>query len=185
MVWLDILQAWKAGFWLLGTDSDLASFLVSFIIQRLHSFAGFFVYLSIGGTCYRLAIFVLANKFCLWRSEQSSFLQFTLVHFEFPQRGIKEAAYSWQNTFPTFSSSSHKIKVCNNTFCLINLHEPLPEQYILAVIISISKLRCWWNLVSVWAQSEVGKVIGCRVLDVSSASDVYYDQEVFGLDTDW
>lgn len=30
----------------------------------------------------------------------------------------------------------------------------------------------------------MGKVIGSRILDVSSTSDVYYDQEVFGLDTD-
>lgn len=37
----------------------------------------------------------------------------------------------------------------------------------------------------VWEWSEVEKVIGSSVLDVSSTSDVYYDQEVFGLDTDW
>lgn len=68
VVWLDVVQkakAWKAGFWPLCLSSDLASFLVSFIIQRLHGFAGIFVYLSVGGTCYRLPVFVLANKFCL------------------------------------------------------------------------------------------------------------------------
>lgn len=27
-------------------------FLVSFIIQRMHGFAGIFLYLSVGGTCY-------------------------------------------------------------------------------------------------------------------------------------
>lgn len=67
VVWLDVVQkakAWKAGFWLLCTFSDVASFFVSFIIQRLHGFAGIFVYFSVGGTCYRHPIFVLANKFC-------------------------------------------------------------------------------------------------------------------------
>lgn len=51
VVWLDVVQkvkAWKAGFWLLCTSSDLASFFVSFIIQRMHGFAGIFLYLSVG-----------------------------------------------------------------------------------------------------------------------------------------
>lgn len=78
----------------------------------------------------------------LWKSEQYSFLQLTLTDFEFPQRDIKEAAYSCHNTFSTFSSSSCKIKVCNNTVYLISLLEPLPEQYILSMISSVSKLRC-------------------------------------------
>lgn len=51
VVWLDVVQkvkAWKAGFWLLCASSDLASFFVSFIIQRMHGFAGIFLYLSVG-----------------------------------------------------------------------------------------------------------------------------------------
>lgn len=67
VVWLDVVQkvkAWKAGFWLLCTSSDLASFFVSFIIQRRHGFAGIFLYLSVCGTCYKPPILVLANKFC-------------------------------------------------------------------------------------------------------------------------
>lgn len=67
VVWLDVVQkakAWKANFWLLCVSSDLASFFFVSFIQRLHGFAGIFVYFSIGGTCYRPPIFVLANKFC-------------------------------------------------------------------------------------------------------------------------